>query len=223
MGDIRRSSRSAENFHECRTLPTGRRPAVVCMNRCGPSERGLRDIRPCSESLTPAAANWHMTRVTPASIVEPAVPTAPESPFGPGPIIAILAVGVSRFPGRTIDALGVAARAGACVPGRCRPCCQGKSHDSAENFEFHHAFLHSQNKNRIFHGAVRTIEMAQRAPQPAVAFLSEFQSATRHRMLRLACVIAGGFAWRTTQVIIFPRGASIASPEAPESVRAKVC
>jgi hypothetical protein len=32
--------------------------------------------------------------------------------------------------------------------------------------------------------------MARRAPQPAVAFLSEFQSATRYRMFRLVCMIA---------------------------------
>jgi hypothetical protein len=145
--------RSAENFHQCRTLPTGRRPAVFLREsmrsfRARPCSRLFRVIRPCSESLTPVAAGWHITGVTPASIVEPAVPTTSESPFGPRPIIAILAVGVSRFPGRTIDALGVAAWAGACVPGHCGPCCQGKSHHSAENFEFHRAFLHSQNEKQ---------------------------------------------------------------------------
>ena len=103
---------------------------------------------PCTRSLMPEASGWHITRVTPASIVEPAVPTAPVSPFGPGRVIAILAVGISRFPGRTIDALGVAAWAD--MLGRCGPCCQGESHDSAENFEFHHAFLDSRDKKRTF-------------------------------------------------------------------------
>lgn len=141
--------------------------------------------------MTPEASGWHITRVTPAGIVEPAVPAASESPFGPGRIIAIFAVGISRFPGRTIDALGLAARAGACVPGRCGPCCQGKSHDSAENSEFHHAFLRSRDNDIliVFRGAVQIIEMAQHpTPQPAlqVHFFFVSLSAAQQSVLLLS-------------------------------------
>ena len=53
-----------------------------------------------------AAFSRNITRVKVASIVERAVPTASLPPFAPGYVIAILAVGISSFPGRTIDALG---------------------------------------------------------------------------------------------------------------------
>jgi hypothetical protein len=102
--------------------------------------------------LMPGTSRWYITRVTPAGIVEPAVPTASPPPAAPGDVVAILAVGISRFPGRTIDALGVVARAGDDLSGHCGPCCQGKGHGSTENFEFHHAILHSvtvtRNKKR---------------------------------------------------------------------------
>src|SRR6202035_5934164 len=56
-------------------------------------------------------------------------------------VIAIPAVGISRFPRRAIDALGVVAWTGDYLPGHCGHCRQGKSCGSAENTEFHHAFL----------------------------------------------------------------------------------
>ena len=75
-----------------------------------------------------------------AGIVERGVPTAALAPFGPHDVIAIFAVGISSFPGRTIDAL--VDGAGDDVPGH-RGCCQYRKNNgrSADQFEFRHAFL----------------------------------------------------------------------------------
>src|SRR5882724_493265 len=91
-------------------------------------------------NLRPAAGGL-ITRITQAGIVELAVPAAAPPPAAPAYVIAILAVGISRFPCRAIDALGVMAWAGDYLPGHCGRCGQGKSCGSAENSEFHHAFL----------------------------------------------------------------------------------
>src|ERR1700722_1559561 len=53
-----------------------------------------------------AAFSRNITWIKIASIVERAVPTASLPPFRPFEVIAILAVGISRLPGRTKDALG---------------------------------------------------------------------------------------------------------------------
>src|SRR6202521_5627029 len=93
-------------------------------------------------NLRPAARGF-ISRITQAGIVELAVPAAAPSPAAPGYVIAIPAVGISRFPCRAIDALGVVAWAGDYLPGHCGRCGKGKSCGSAENSEFHHAFLDS--------------------------------------------------------------------------------
>ena len=64
-----------------------------------------------------AAFSRYKARVTPASIVERTVPTASLSPFRPFDVIAILAVGIARFPGRTKNALGGVDWTGFYVPG----------------------------------------------------------------------------------------------------------
>jgi hypothetical protein len=89
-----------------------------------------------------AAFSRYIVGVTPASIVELAVPTASPPPAAPGEIIAILAVGISRFPGRTKDALGVIAGVDDHVLGH-RGSCQDRKKDcgSANQSEFRHAFL----------------------------------------------------------------------------------
>ena len=86
-----------------------------------------------------AAFSGYKTGVTQAGIVERAVPTAPLPPFGPCEVIAIFGVGISRFSGRTIDALGGMDRR---VPGR-RRSRQHRTKDcgSADQCEFHHTFL----------------------------------------------------------------------------------
>jgi hypothetical protein len=127
----------------------------------------------------PEASCRHITRVAQAGIVKCAIPAASPPPLGPGEVIAILAVWISHFSGRTIDALGVVASAGGCALGHCRPYCQGKHQRGAEDFEFHHAFLHSvavsemrrasqQGCRFLSRRAVQMIEMAQCAPHPAV-------------------------------------------------------
>lgn len=104
-----------------------------------PCSRPCRDI--CPAKLTPAS--WrYITRVTPASIVEPAVPSASPPPTAPGNVIAVLTVWISGFPGRTIEALGVVGWAGDRLPGHSGPGCQHKSRSSAEYFKFHRTFLH---------------------------------------------------------------------------------
>src|SRR5882724_2160849 len=93
-------------------------------------------------NLRPASGGL-ITRITHAGIVELAVPTAAPPPAAPGYVIAIPAVGISRFPCRAIDALGVVAWTRDYLPGHCGRRCQCKRCGSAENSEFHHAFLDS--------------------------------------------------------------------------------
>src|ERR1700680_103030 len=110
--------------------------ALVRSSRPPAGRAGGRQIlRPASEGF--------ITRITQAGIVELAVPAAAPPPAAPGYVIAIPAVGISRLPRRAIDALGVVAWTRDYLPGHCGRCCQGKSCGSAENSEFHHAFLDS--------------------------------------------------------------------------------
>ena len=96
----------------------------------------------CKALSSKAAFSRYIARVTPASIVERAVPTASPPPAAPGDVIAILAVGISRLPGRTKDALGGVDRTGAYVPGH-RGSCHHRKKDcgNANQSEFRHAFL----------------------------------------------------------------------------------
>ena len=89
-----------------------------------------------------AAFSRNITRVKVASIVERAVPTASLPPFRPFDVIAIFAVGITRFPGRTKKALGRVAWTGAYMPGHCGSR-QHRKNDcgSAHQSEFGHAFL----------------------------------------------------------------------------------
>jgi hypothetical protein len=89
-----------------------------------------------------AAFSRYKTGVTQAGIVKRAVPTAPLPPFGPCEVIAIFGVGISRFPGRTVDALGGVARMDRRVPGH-RGSRQHRTKDcgSADQCEFHDEFL----------------------------------------------------------------------------------
>jgi hypothetical protein len=91
-----------------------------------------------------AAFSRYIAGVMPAGIVELAVPTASLPPLAPGDVIAILAVGISRFPGRTKDALGGMAWTGDYVPGH-RGSCQHrrKGRRNANQPEFRHAFVPS--------------------------------------------------------------------------------
>src|SRR6202051_154678 len=78
----------------------------------------------------------------PAGIVERAVPTASLPPFRPFDVIAILAVGISRFPGRTKDALGGVDRTGDYMPGHRGPCQHRKKDcGNANQSEFGHPYL----------------------------------------------------------------------------------
>jgi hypothetical protein len=89
-----------------------------------------------------AAFSRNITRVKVASIVERAVPTASLSPFAPSYVIAILAVGISSFPGRAKDALGGVPWTGDYVPGHRGPCHYRKKNCGCANqFEFRHASL----------------------------------------------------------------------------------
>src|ERR1700729_984894 len=54
-----------------------------------------------------AALGWHKARVHQASVVQRGIPSATPPPAAPCEIVAIPAVGVSGFAGRTIDALAV--------------------------------------------------------------------------------------------------------------------
>jgi hypothetical protein len=89
-----------------------------------------------------AAFSRYIARVTPASIVEGAVPTASLPPFRPFHVIAIFAVGISRFPGRTKDAHGGVGWTGDYMPGH-RGFCKHRKKDSgnANQSEFRHGFL----------------------------------------------------------------------------------
>ena len=86
-----------------------------------------------------AAFSRYIARVTPASIVERTVPTASPPPAAPGDVIAILAVGISRFPGRTIDALAWAGYHVTSHRGSCQH--RKKNCGNANQLEFLHAFL----------------------------------------------------------------------------------
>jgi hypothetical protein len=89
-----------------------------------------------------AAFSRYKARVMPASIVERAVPTASLPPFRPFDIIAILAVGISRLPGRTKDALGGVDWTGDYMPGHRGPCQHRKKDcGNANQSEIRHAFL----------------------------------------------------------------------------------
>ena len=89
-----------------------------------------------------AAFSRYEARIMPASIVERAVPTASLPPFGPGDVIAILAVGISRLPGRTKDALGGVDWTGDYMPGHRGPCQHRKKDcGNTSQSEFGHAFL----------------------------------------------------------------------------------
>ena len=81
--------------------------------------------------------------VTQASIIERTVPSASLSPFRPCDVVAILAVRISRFPGRTKDALSGAAWTGDYVAAYRRGSCQhrNKNGSNANQSEFRHAFL----------------------------------------------------------------------------------
>jgi hypothetical protein len=76
------------------------------------------------------AAPRHIMGVLPTGIVDPSVPAARSPPEAPGTIIAVLAVGISCFPRRTIDTLG---RALSRQSGRGGD--QGERHGRAWNFE----------------------------------------------------------------------------------------
>jgi len=85
-----------------------------------------------------AAFAGYKARVEQASIVERAVPSASLSPFAPGDVIAVLAVGISGFPGRTKDTLGWTRD---CVPGARGSCQNSKDRGGANQSEFRHSFL----------------------------------------------------------------------------------
>src|ERR1700693_6169667 len=87
--------------------------------------------------VCPAAFSRHIAWVMPASIVERAVPSAMLPPGTPCHVIAILAVGISCFAGRTKDALGVTVCAGDYMPGH-RGSCQHRKKDcgNANQSEF---------------------------------------------------------------------------------------
>jgi hypothetical protein len=86
-----------------------------------------------------AAFSRNITRVKVASVVERAVPTASLPPFRPFDVIAILAVGISRLPSRTKDALGGDHMAG--YSGSCQP--RKKDCGSANQSESRHSSLPS--------------------------------------------------------------------------------
>ena len=92
-----------------------------------------------------SAFSRNITRVKVASIVERAVPTASLSPFAPSYVIAKLAVGISSFPGRTINALGGVHWTGGYVPPGHRGSCRyrKKSCGNAYKSESRHSFLPS--------------------------------------------------------------------------------
>jgi hypothetical protein len=89
-----------------------------------------------------AAFSRNITRVKVASIVERGVPSALPPPAAPSCVIAILAVGISRFPGRTKDALGGVPCSGDSVPGH-RWSCEYRNKDcgDANQSEFRHPYV----------------------------------------------------------------------------------
>src|ERR1700733_13832387 len=94
-----------------------------------------------------AAFSRNITRVKVASIVERAVPSAVLPPAAPSYEIAVLAVGISRLPGRAEDALGGVPFGGVpwsvdYLPGHRWPC-QHREKDcgNANHSEFRHLYL----------------------------------------------------------------------------------
>jgi hypothetical protein len=88
-----------------------------------------------------AAFSRNITRVKVAGIVERAVPTAVPPPTAPSCVIAILAMEISRLPGRTKDALGGVPWIDY-LPGHRWPC-QHRKKDcrNANQSEFRHPHL----------------------------------------------------------------------------------
>jgi hypothetical protein len=84
------------------------------------------------------ATRWLIKWIKKTSIVEGTVPTTSPTPVTPALVIAILTIGISRFPGRTIDALGRV-----CALGHCGYRCQCQSYGNAKKCEFHDASLQS--------------------------------------------------------------------------------
>ena len=93
-------------------------------------------------STIKAAFTRYISGVMPASIVERGVPAASLPPFRPFDVIAIFAVGISRFPGRAKDALGGVAWTGDYAPGH-RGSCEHRKKDygGANPSEIRHEFL----------------------------------------------------------------------------------
>jgi hypothetical protein len=89
-----------------------------------------------------AALSRYEGRVMKAGIVECGIPTASLPPFGPFDVIAIFAVGISRFPGCTEDALNGTVWTGDHRPSQ-RWNCQHrkKNYGNPDQSEFCHAFL----------------------------------------------------------------------------------
>ena len=112
MQGINRPQAAAKSSRSCRVR---RRQSSACVAR-GTSSR-------------------HILRIAPASIVEPAVPTASPPPFAEGTGITIPAVRISRLPGRTIDALTRGR-----LSGQCWICRQHENYRCAENSDFHFTF-----------------------------------------------------------------------------------
>jgi hypothetical protein len=96
--------------------------------------------------LIKAAFSRYEAGIEQAGIIKGAVPTTSLSPFAPGDVIAILAVGISRVPCCAKEALGGVARAGGempcLVPGHCRCCQHGKKNRGyAHQTKSRHVFL----------------------------------------------------------------------------------
>ena len=99
-------------------------------------------------ALCSKAAFWrNITRVEVTGIVERAVPSAVLPPAAPSYEIAILAVGISRLPGRTKDALRGVPFGGVpwsvdYLPGHRWPCQhRKKDRGNANHSEFRHLYL----------------------------------------------------------------------------------
>jgi hypothetical protein len=75
-----------------------------------------------------AALSGHESRVMKAGIVERGIPTASLPPFGPFDVIAVFAVGISRFPGCTKNALNATVWTGGHRPSQ-RWSCQHRKKD----------------------------------------------------------------------------------------------
>jgi hypothetical protein len=94
---------------------------------------------PFTSVSVPLNALWrNIMWISKASIIEPTVPAAAPPPIGPGHVIALLTVWITRFPRRTVDAL-----AGARLTLRSHYGAnhKGKSYGCAENLKFHRVLL----------------------------------------------------------------------------------